>query len=141
MKSKKRCATSSAKEQPEPIVFYVDECLGRGVGEALKQAGEEVRFYGEAVPRGARDTDWLARIGEGGWVCLTKDKHIRRRLVERSALLAARVKAFVLTSGNLTGAEMAEVFVRNLPKIRSLAARTKAPFIAKVTRSNVVELY
>jgi len=141
MRSKKRFDTSSPQGQPKPLIFYVDECLGRGVGEALREAGAEVRFYGEAVPRGVRDTDWLAIVGRKHWICLTKDKNIRRRLAERSALLAACVRAFVLTSGNITGQEMAQVFVKNLPRMTAFARRAKRPFIAKITRSGVIEAY
>jgi predicted nuclease of predicted toxin-antitoxin system len=100
-----------------------------------------VRIFGEAIPRGARDADWLAAIGKENWICLTKDKHIRRRLAERNALLAARVRAFVLTSGNLTGAEMAEIFASNVRRIERFARRTKPPFIAKITRNGVIEEY
>ena len=141
MRSKKRFDTSSPQGQPEPLIFYIDECLGKGVGEALKAAGADVRVYGDAVPRGARDTDWLAIVGKENWICLTKDKHIRRRFAERSALLAARVRAFVLTSGNITGQEMAQILVKSLPRMTAFVRRANGPFIARITRSGAIEAY
>jgi hypothetical protein len=107
----------------------------------LRAAGLNVRLHGEHVPANASDEEWLSRIGPKGWIVLTKDKMIRRRILEREALIAAGVRAFVLTAGNLRGSEMAEIFLKNLSKIESLARTTPAPFIAKVTRDNVVEIY
>jgi len=86
---KKPCDTSLPEQRPEPLVFYVDECLGKGVGLALRNAGEEVRFYGEEIARGALDPDWLPTLGKKKWICLTKDKKIRLHAAERSALLKA----------------------------------------------------
>jgi len=141
LKSKTPFDTSSLEGPPEPLVFYIDECLGKGVGEALQQAGADVRLPEGFVARGTRDEEWLARIGRQKWIVLTKDKNIRLHRYEREALIRAGVKAFVLTSGNLTGAEMAQVFVRNLVKMQRLVRETDHAFIAKVTRADVVMLY
>jgi len=48
-----------------------------------------------------------------GIVVLTKDKHIRYREVEILALLAAKVRAFVLTArGDLSGSEVGQILSR-----------------------------
>jgi len=141
LKSKKQSDTSSEAGRPEPVTFFIDECLGKGVSTALEKAGAVVRGYSGNIAIGTSDKDWLARVGKQNWVVLTKDKNIRHHIAERDALIAAKVKAFVLTSGNLTGSEMADIFVANLDKITARANETAPPFIAKVTRNNVVELY
>ncbi len=69
---------------------------------------------------------------------LSKDKMIRRRLVERDALLQASARAFFLGSGNMTGDEMAEAFVAALPAMRRVVRKTPAPFIASVTKAGTV---
>jgi predicted nuclease of predicted toxin-antitoxin system len=115
--------------------------LGKGVGAALRKAGVEVRLSEGLIARGTADEDWLARIGKKRWIVLTKDKNIRLRKHEHRALVRAGVKAFVLTSGNLTGAEMAEVFVANLARMQELARTTDHAFLAKVTKGGVVTLY
>ena len=72
---------------------------------------------------------------------LTKDERIRYHITEIEALRKARVKAFVLTARkDLTGQEMAEIFVRSLPKIRRIASKQRPPFIAKVGRDASVTL-
>jgi hypothetical protein len=71
-------------------------------------------------------------------VNLSKDKMIRRRLVERDALLQASARAFFPGSGNMTGDEMAEAFVAALPAVRRAVKKTPAPFIASVTKTGAV---
>ena len=88
---------------------------------ATKKADHKVRDIG------------LAEAGRRGWVVLTKDHHIRTRQNELVALLSAGVAAFVLTSGDLTGPEMAQAFVRALPRIRRMLVGQPRPFIARVS--------
>lgn len=108
--------------------------------EALRLAGATVIAHHEKFPTGALDEVWLAALAEHPeWIVLTKDAQIRRRPLERQAYSNARARVFTLTSGNLTGAQQAEILVRALPKIRKLARR-RGPFIAKVTASGIVEI-
>ena len=51
------------------------------------------------VPAGASDSEWLPIVGADGLVVLTRDKRIRRRPIERQALLDHGVRACFLTSG------------------------------------------
>jgi predicted nuclease of predicted toxin-antitoxin system len=119
----------------------VDRSLGRGVAAALRKAGAHVRAHDDLFPPDATDAQWLTEAGRQGWVVLTKDARIRFRVLERNALLAAGVRAFVLTSGNLRGEEMAEVFVRNLDRMVRLVERRPGPFIARITRTEPPKLY
>ena len=65
-----------------------------------------------------------------GWVILTKDKNIRRRAGEREAVLLARARVITLTSGNMRGADMADLFVRNLAAMERIATAHPPPFVA-----------
>jgi hypothetical protein len=56
------------------------------------------------------------------------------------SLLAAGVAAFVLTAGDLNGSEMAEAFVRALPKIRRMLVGQPRPFIARVSSHGTIRL-
>ncbi len=69
---------------------------------------------------------------------LTKDDAIRRNPLERRALLAANVRAFILTSQNMSGPDMAALVVRLLARMQKLARATPPPFIALVTRTSIV---
>jgi len=137
MTSKRRSGTSSARHKPAPS-FFLDRCLdSRSLARALRDAGVEVQCHRDHFRHDTPDQDWLPAVGKHGWVVLTKDKHIRRNQLEREALIAAGVRAFVLTTGSLRGEEEAAVFVRHLQRMRNMVISTPAPFIAHVTQSAI----
>ena len=141
MKSRKRSGASSKSKPLKPPVFFLDRNLGKKeIAAALRQANIEVQVHDDHFPPDARDEDWLSEVGRRGWIVLTKDARIRYRTSELAALVRARVSAFVLTSGNLCGAEMAEIFIKALPTMCRFAARYSPPFIAKITKNGSVSM-
>jgi predicted nuclease of predicted toxin-antitoxin system len=123
------------------LTWFLDRNLGRHVvADALRQAGVDVEVHDDHFRRDAEDEEWLREVGRRGWVVLTRDRRIRYRSHERAALIQAGVRAFVLVAGNLSGREMAAVFVKALPAMRRFMVRHPPPFIAKVTRSGAVSL-
>lgn len=138
----KKPSDASLPSPPERLIFFIDRSLGRKViPDALRAAGEEVRVHDDYFPQDAKDEVWLADVGENGWIVLTKDKHIRYRAAEIHALRTANVRAFVLTSrGDLTGAEVSQIFVKAMPAIKWLCENTAPPFIALVDRGGNVRL-
>jgi hypothetical protein len=86
------------------------------------------------------DEEWLTRAGREGWIVLTKDKLIRKRPIERAALAASNVRAFVFTGGNMSGIEMAESIVGAIPQMLRIIATTQPPFIARITGSGAVDV-
>lgn len=132
-RSKKRSAASSPA-QPEPV-FFVDRSIGRvRVPAALRAAGAKVIHHDERFPQDAPDIEWLAEAGRSEWVVVSADKHIRHRPNERRALMAAGVLALVVTSPNLTGAELGNLLVRALPRLKHLAANAPRPAIYLLPR-------
>ena len=127
---------------PEPLVFFIDRSLGRRViPNALRDAGARVEVHDDHFSQDAQDQVWLAEAGKRGWVVLTKDKHLRYRAVETNALMSAKVRAFVLTTrGDLSGAEIGQIFVKALPKMRRLCATDSGPFVAHVSRDGSVSI-
>jgi hypothetical protein len=126
---------------PHEPVFFVDRSLGSvDVPAGLRAAGAKVEVHDDHFPHTEADVDWLPVVGKHGWVVLTKDRHIRTRNLELQALMDAGVAAFVLTAGDLTGAEMAEALVKALPRMRRMVAKHLRPFIATVSRSGDVTL-
>jgi predicted nuclease of predicted toxin-antitoxin system len=139
-KSKKPSGANSPSKRLDPV-FFLDRSLGKKrVAAALRQAGATLHIHDDHFPPDAKDEDWLAQVGQRGWVVLTKDHRIRYRHVERLALMKAGVAAFILTSGDLQGQEMAQVFVKALPRITRFLKKHAKPFIAKVTRDGSVSL-
>lgn len=132
----KKPSDASLNSPPEPLVFFVDRSLGRKIiPDTLRGAGEQIRVHDELFPQDARDEDWLPEVGRRGWIVLTKDTRIRYRAAEVAALLAARVRAFVLGArGDLQGTEIAAIFVKALPAMKRVLSETDPPFVAHVSR-------
>src|SRR4051794_35822062 len=110
-KSKKLLATS--KLRLKRFTFLIDVSLGRGVTEFLRANGFSVEDHTAYAAANADDSTWLERAGKRQrsnrkiqYIVLTKDAHIHRRQAEQRALLRACVRAFVITSGNITGPEI-----------------------------------
>jgi hypothetical protein len=124
------------------LVFFVDRCLeSKVVVEALVGAGLELRLHGKLFKPDAPDVEWLPRIAQNKWVLFTKDQGIRRRPIEKQALLIPCARSFILTAGGMTGQEIADTFIRYLNRIQRIAKNERVPFVASVTRSGVKVLY
>jgi PIN like domain len=106
----------------------------------LREAGEKVEIHDDHFRPDAKDEVWLTEVGSRGWIVLTKDDRIRYRITERTALLSAKVTAFVLTSAQLQGREMADAFVKAILPIKRLIGKQRAPFLARVSRTGKVSL-
>jgi hypothetical protein len=121
----------SRREQPPE--FFIDRSLGRRhLADALRSHGYVVHtmasVYGEEVAQRMADERWLRDVGARGWIVLLKDDAIRRRPVERDALVGAGVRAFCLTNAQLRAAEQTERFVSNRHRIIQ-QARKPGPYI------------
>ncbi len=110
--------------------FYVDRCVGKAVVRALRDAGAKVEAHDDHFAQNEPDESWIPNVAQRGWVILTKDKNIRRRAGEREALVTAQARIITLTSGNMTGATMAAIFVQHLTEMEHLANSQPAPFVA-----------
>jgi hypothetical protein len=119
-------------------VFFLDRSVeSASVAAALRDAGVEVRLHGDFFADDAKDEMWLPDVARRGWIVLTRDKWIRRRPLEKQALIASGARAFVLTWGNLRGREMAEILVKHIHKMDRLARITEPPFVFAVTKTGV----
>jgi hypothetical protein len=131
------------RAEPE-IKFFVDRSLGKSIVVALREAGflaySMAEVYGEQEAQRLPDEVWLRDAGDKGWVVLTKDDAIRRRPAERDALIAAGVRVFCLTAGQLRGAEQTQRFIANRERIFR-QARSEGPFIYGVYASEIRRLW
>ena len=138
-KSKKQSVTK-AELLLETTIFFIDRCLGRQLGESLRAVGLNIELHDDHFPDTTEDAAWLPVVGQRGWAVLTKDKAIRRNQVERESLIQAGVRMFAI-SGNLTSAEMAELVSTNKLKIARFLKNHEAPFVARISKSEVVLLF
>lgn len=129
-----------------PPEFFIDRSLGRHVvPAALREAGVVVHVmaevYGERIGQGLADEEWLRDAGEREWVVLMKDAKIRYRPAELQVVEEFDLRAFCLTNANLRGAEMADRFVLNLPRITRVARQRPGPYIYGVYTDAVRQLW
>jgi predicted nuclease of predicted toxin-antitoxin system len=101
----------------------------------LRDAGANVIRHTQRFQRGIADDVWLAEAGRNNWVVLTRDKRIRYRTLERAALHAANVRAFVFTGGNVTAKDTSAILSRALVKIGRICQSVPGPFIYHIGRS------
>ena len=109
---------------PDPFVLFIDRSLGKQIiATALRSAGFQVEVHDNHFSPDAKDQEWLTEVGRKGWIVLTKDKKIKHRAL------------FTLAAGGVQGSEMAQIFVKAMPKIRSYVDANVPPYIIRVTRS------
>lgn len=140
MKSKKRSDANSSSKPLEPFEIFVDRSLGRKIAAPLVDAGAIVHLHDDHFAQNVDDEKWLTEVGKRGWLVLTKDKWIRRRPLQREALLNANLKVFCFMSGSIPFSEMAEIFAKALPAIERIATNTPAPFIAGIYKDASVKI-
>lgn len=112
---------SSTRQQPE---IFVDRSLGRRkVVERLRQVHRVVHAHDELFAQDTDDVTWIAAAGKRGWIVFTRDDRIRYRPGEQRILVEAGVRCFCLNpTKGMTGEDMAEAFVRALPRILAIAS-------------------
>jgi hypothetical protein len=110
------------------------------VADAIRAAGYRVEVMDDYFPPEAEDSVWLPEVGRRGWIVLSKDASLRHNHLEVLALLRANAHAFLLASGNLTGAEMAAAFVGAIGQIARIVAKLKPPVIATVSKHGRVRV-
>lgn len=86
------------------------------------------------------DVEWLELCGRRGWPALTMDTRIRYRPAEIAAIRRYSVKAFALTSGNLTVTEQAERFIASESAIHA-ACEALGPLLYAVHRDRIVRVF
>ncbi len=123
-----------------PPEFFIDRSMGMGVVATLRREGEIAHAHDDYLPQDTPDTDWLSFVGGKGWVVISKDRRIRHNRLEREALMNAGVAAFFLTSGQLTGHEMAKIVLSALPNIKRTLKNEPRPFIAVIHRTGEVRV-
>jgi predicted nuclease of predicted toxin-antitoxin system len=139
---KKRSVANSVSPKPleEQLTFFLDRQLGRHkMAAILRAAGLKVEVHDDHLRQDATDPEWLTLAGNNHWIVVTRDERIRYRVAEKQAIRRAKVRAFVIVAhGDLRIEEIAEIFLKALPKIQSIAAQEKPPFIAKLWRDGNV---
>ena len=125
-------------ELPE-TVFFTDRDLGTRFPVVLAAAGLNVERHKDHFAPDCSDEEWLAAIGERGWIAVSHDRRIRYKPNELAAIVRHRV-ALLVVIGKVPLPHLAQSFVATAPKILDFLARHRPPFIAKIYRPSPSEL-
>ena len=132
-------------QPPElPPEFFLDRSLGRHVvAQALRQEGLTVQTLSERYPETeefVEDEFWIREVTDAGLIILMKDDRIRRKPREQQAILDSGARAFVVTNANLTGEQLAALFVDNRHRIIR-RSRHPGPYIYGVYPRRLEKLF
>ncbi|HEX5870449.1 MAG TPA: hypothetical protein VFY65_08540 [Longimicrobium sp.] len=119
------------------LEFFADRNLGVKIFPGILRAeGITVHLHQDHFAQDAADVDWMPEVARRGWPIISPDIRISRDRLEVEAIMTSGAAVFCLAGGHLTGEEKARNFLRCLPQIASVLARTPRPFIAKVYQPN-----
>jgi len=93
----------------------------------------------DIFPIGTPDSEWLPEVGRQRWLLVSKDDRIRRREIERRALIVAGVRAIFYEEATLTAAQMVEAFRLGLPRISRLISKLEPPFVLRLGKTGRVK--
>jgi hypothetical protein len=125
----------------KPPRFFLDRSLGRvTVPALLRTSGLELvtlaERYGVPADQRVSDDVWLRDAGKRRELVLFKDRRIRYRTAEKSAIEKFAVRCFCISSGNLSGEEMASRILANLDRIIEVGAQP-GPYIYMVHANRI----
>ena len=140
-KSRKRSGANS-RPQPETPTLFLDRNLGKHtIAARLRSEGIKVEVHDDHLPADAPDEEWIALVGQRGWVAVTRDKNIRYRTAEINAIRRHSARVVVIRMKHATGPQMAELLVKERHRIARFVVKTKAPFIVGLSRGSIMQAY
>ncbi len=122
------------------IVFFADQNLS---GDAIPQAlidstGYPCQKHKDNFALDAQDVDWLPKIGQRGWILVAKDWRMLTRPIERQAILAANVRAFIFRERSLKGEVMVEIIKVAAPRMIRAIDRYQPPFVFSLETDGLI---
>jgi hypothetical protein len=120
-------------------VYFTDRDLGKQFPARPRAAGLLVERHADHFAHDTADAEWLSVVGQKGWIVITHDERIRYKANEVAAVIRHRIP-MLLVVGHATYSQLAENFVRTIPRIEAFVAAHRPPYIAKVYRPAPKEL-
>jgi hypothetical protein len=132
--------STSASEPPEqPIVFFVDHCLGRiRVPAAVVETGFAVELLSDHHDTNAVDAAWIPRVAERGWVILTRDRNILRNPLELHLVMGCDAAYVCLRCERSGGEEQAALLREHLGRLARVLRVAPRPVLVRISRSGMV---
>lgn len=136
----------TGRKRPARVRFYFDADV-LGLARVVAGLRSDCTFPGDPgavvhgrerpacpLPRDAPDLQWLPEVAARGWLAITRDAAIVRRLAELDAVRESGVRLVVLSGREATGTwAQLEVLLSRWREIEALAERP-GPVVVTATR-------
>lgn len=123
-------------------MIFIDASVPRSVADQVKKMRPDACWLADLFSPNTKDTEWLQKAGEEGWLVITHDKKIKTRPGERRAIIEHGVGCFILAyRGNLKKPEIAEIVLGALEDMEDLFEKTARPFIYTITKNGDFNRY
>lgn len=124
--------------------IFVDRSLGRfEVPRLLRDFGLRLTTladrYGVPQDESVTDEKWLADAASADDIVFMKDSRVRRNVAEKAAIIRCQARCFCISNQGIRADEMAQRFIRNLPRIAE-ACGEPGPFVYAVEYGRIVKL-
>lgn len=120
-------------------MIFIDRSIPRHVAEALQKVRQDVEWLEPRFRHDAKEHEWMSEAGANGWLCISRDKHIRTRPGERRALIEHSVGLFYLTQKQpLKKWDYLKLIVLTLDRMEELFEQTGRPFLYGVGRTGEI---
>ena len=119
------------------MILFFDRSLGKGLGRTLRRARgfpATVELHDQHFPQNTPDDEWLAEIGQRGWIAIGQDYHHHLMGLERDAIRTHRVGVFYLWGANASQWEQLRVLAKAWSLIEAMST-TAPPFIYRIEKS------
>lgn len=138
--------------KPAEIRFYFDEDV-LGLARVIAQLRPDCTFPGDPgaeifkrrrdacpIDRGTKDTAWLPKVTEFGWLVITRGYSIRKNLAERHAVRDSGARMVALSGEDArTKWGQLELLMMRWRRIEALVAEP-GPFIYLASRSRFEQI-
>jgi len=123
------------------VTFFFDRSIGKAVPVALDVAGVSTVRHDDYYPpqQPVPDEQWIGEQTALDRVLVTKDKGIRHRHSEVSAIQSARARLLVLTDGRATRLRMLRALLIAWPEVQEvILTKTVGPWILSISGGGTV---
>lgn len=112
--------------------FFFDNNLSEHLAHGLAEFGEDVVHLKDQFEENEEDVVWLEYIGKNRIILITKDERIRKNPLELKSLVKNKVGVFFLGGKKQSRCKIIQQVVRNWPRIKEYAIKTRPPFAFRV---------
>ena len=131
----------SASTPESPTLFIDRNSGGRIFRDLLTAQGLRVVLHDDEFPQAAADEDWLASVGQKGWITITGDNATTKSPLFLQRLADSQAYVFILLALNgLSADAKAQCIIDSYPRIVDLVSGSKPPALWRIGKDGVARV-